>query len=107
MRAVAFWVLSVAMSVTVAVRPALAHSDDPSFEGCHSAELNGPQHCHRAEDDNVSTLAWVIVGVFVVAWAIGEIAGESAWKEPPKDSRPPVALTKVGSTYGLTWTTEF
>lgn len=99
--------LVAALTVTPILPVALAHSDDPSFEGCHSAELNGPQHCHRKDEDELSD-GWLIAGgVLLLLWLVTNYSSGSAFEEPAEREPPPLALTKIGSTFGLTWTTQF
>lgn len=100
-------ILAAALAVSASPPVAVAHSDDPSFEGCHSAELNGPQHCHYKEDDELSD-GWLIAGgVLLLVWLVTNYSSGSAFDEQKEWEPPPLTFTKVGSTYGLTWTTQF
>ncbi len=77
MRTVAFWVLSVALSVTMAVRPALAHGVDPSLEeGCHPLEPDGPEHCHTepTEKGFLNDVGLIVGAVLIVpVFALGAL----------------------------------
>lgn len=77
MRAVAFWVLSVVMSVTMTVRPALAHGVGPSLEGeCHPLEPDDPEHCHDkpTEKGFLNDVGLIVGAVLVVPlFALGAL----------------------------------
>ncbi len=97
-RTVAFWVLSVALSVTMAVHPALAHGVDPSpEEECHPLEPDGPEHCHTTPTEGTNRFvlavgAVLLLPVFVLVALLtpfGSKSGESGDTPPfPERGEP-------------------